>query len=268
MGEGSPVTTERSSAIDLALARGVLYGAVAHVFQHPARRAPALGKPDATPVIRQAASLLDSTVPEAEPLLPTVRQFTEVSSRVLGDRAADHERLFGHTARGLVCPYETEFGSDATFQQPQALADIAGYYNAFGLRRRSASDERIDHIGCECEFVEFLALKEAYALEAEAAGREGYLETLNETRRAGHGFLRDHLGRFGLAFATALTNADEHGVFGRTGKFLFRLLEVDCARFGIIPGPHTLQLRSAREETVPMGCGGEQELIQIQRGRS
>ena len=78
-------------------------------------------------------------------------------------------RLFGHTTRGLICACETEYGPDNGFHQPQQLADIAGYYLAFGLRPLAAGDVRADHIACECEFMDFLSRKEARLLDRTGA---------------------------------------------------------------------------------------------------
>ena len=70
-----------------------------------------------------------------------------------------------HRPRGTITPYETEYGNEALFQQPQELGDLMGFYRAFGLAMKQDRRERADHISCECEFLMFLALKEAYALE-------------------------------------------------------------------------------------------------------
>jgi TorA maturation chaperone TorD len=74
-----------------------------------------------------------------------------------------HRRLFGHTVRGEVPAYETEYGDEALFQQPQELSDLGGFMQAFGLKLRPDAHERIDHVSCECEFLAFLGYKEAFA---------------------------------------------------------------------------------------------------------
>ena len=66
---------------------------------------------------------------------------------------------------------------------------------AFGLMLRPDAHERIDHVSCECEFLCFLAYKEAYARTA------GDTDMLAVTQRATALFLRDHLGRFAPAFS-------------------------------------------------------------------
>ena len=51
--------------------------------------------------------------------------------------ASRYRFLFGHTVRGEIPPYETEYGNEALFQQPQELGDLMGFYRAFGLNVQS-----------------------------------------------------------------------------------------------------------------------------------
>jgi TorA maturation chaperone TorD len=162
---------------------------------------------------------------------------------------AEHARLFGHTARGVVCPYETEFGQEGEFQQPRQLGKISGFYSAFGLSVRSQERERPDHVGCELEFMSFLSRKETYALE------HADQEMLDETRKAFRLFLRDHLGRFGRAFGCLLAKADAQGFFGRAGCILYEFITIECRRLQLDAGPALLPLRSTADDGVPMACG-------------
>ena len=261
----------QSQTIDAALGRSVLYGVMTHVFQPPtATSLEGLVSSEGRRTFQDAAHLLDEE--RAEPTLSEAAG--ELADAAGGSRLRDVGRdygvLFGHTARGVVCPYETEYGGIAPFAQPQILADIAGSYRAFGLQRSSELDERVDHIGCECEFVMFLALKEAYTVEAlgdtPSTEREAYQATLEETRKAGRLFLRDHLGRFGRAFTHSLVREDPKGFYRAARRLLDRLIEFDCERLDVATGPPTLELRSDAEDETPMACGGGDQLIQIQRG--
>ena len=57
-------------------------------------------------------------------------------------------------------PYETEYGNEALFQQPQEMGDLMGFYQAFGLTVRVDEHERCDHISCKCrKFLLFLLSK-------------------------------------------------------------------------------------------------------------
>lgn len=254
------------SAIDLALARSVLYRAIALGLRPPARGShDAAFGPAGQAAIRAAATLLDVGA-SGETLLPVSEVFCERAGSS-GDRLTAHARLFGHS-RGLVCPFETEYGATDAFRQPQELADIAGTYLAFGLRPPEGGDERVDHAACECEFMEFLARKEAYALGRSLAAEDADQgrDDLATLRAAARGFLREHLGRFGRAFASLLVKADVDGFHAALGSLLFGFLTQECRRFGLPQGPPTLELRPPVPDDTPMACGRpEDELIQIQR---
>lgn len=45
----------------------------------------------------------------------------------------DYGRLLGHTVRSECPPYELEYRGSEVFQQSQTLADIMGFYRAFGF---------------------------------------------------------------------------------------------------------------------------------------
>jgi TorA maturation chaperone TorD len=148
-----------------------------------------------------------------------------------------------------VPPYETEYGAEALFQQPYEISDLMGFYCAFGLRFNAEERERPDHVSCECEFLSFLALKEAYALSHEENSM------LEQTRKANRLFLRDHLGRFAPAFAQRLTREDQEGFYGALGNLCTRFIAGECARLGVPVGSQNLDLRPASDDRVPMACG-------------
>src|SRR5262245_24340712 len=179
-------------------------------------------------------------------------------ARVLGAAAAGvpaelgvaYQRLFGHTARGTVPPYETEYGLDDLFRQAQELADIGGFYRAFGLTMDRDGHERNDHLAVECEFLSFLCRKEAFHL---LGGDRGSAE---EVRGAERLFLKDHVGRFGRAFARALSRESDHPFYRAVGELLDAFLAGECRRLGVGVGPEFVRLRSTVEAEVPMACGG------------
>jgi TorA maturation chaperone TorD len=200
-------------------------------------------------ILALAAGMVDDTAV----LAATALKLSKAAGSSVASLTTSHQRIFGHTARGPVCPYETEYGAEALFQQPQQLGDLAGFYKAFGLALNTAQHERLDHVSCECEFMAFLALKEAYAIEHDDP------EMLEDTRKAGRLFLRDHLGRFGLAFARKLAREDQGGFYGTLGDLCFAFLNLECKRVGVAAGPLDLSLRPATDDRVPMACGSGAE---------
>jgi len=255
------------TAIDEALARSVLYRTVTLALRPPVEaHSPLPFGSTERATICEAAGLLDAPYPTHEALLPSVETFCDRAPSLRG-RLTSHARLFGHS-RGLVCPFETEYGAQGAFRQPQELADIAGTYLAFGLRPREGGDERVDHAACECEFMDFLARKEAFGLDSLRTSEdpEEAREWLATVRDATRSFLREHLGRFGRAFASLLIKEDADGFHGALGVLLFRFLTQECRRFGLPPGPPSLEIRPPVPDDTPMACGrADDELIQIQR---
>ncbi len=98
---------------------------------------------------------------------------------------------------GSLC-YETEYGLPHEFRMSQELADIAGFYRAFGVRCGGAVQERPDHIAVECEFMHLLCLKEAWAAQQK---RPDQMEICQDGERK---FLGDHLGKWLPVFVRSL----------------------------------------------------------------
>jgi len=239
-------TAENAEKIDLALARATLYSALALGFRPPTEEITArLGSQDAVAALASAAALLD---PTREFDLAAVSSLLTPYSSLL-TLAEAHRALFGHTAGGAVPPYETEYGNEALFQQPQELGDLMGFYHAFGLTINCSAHERLDHISCECEFLSFLAMKEAYALE------QGDTEMRGEINKAQKLFLKDHLGRFLPTIAQKLADADPSGFYAALAQLCLSFAVQESARFSIPLGGANLPLRPADDDRVPMACG-------------
>ncbi len=232
-----------------------MYAALALGFRPPTTETlERLMSPDAAAALTDAARIIDSVteMKDADPSLTTLAAALARPYIALDTLRAEHRHLFGHTARGEVPPYETEYGAEALFQQPQELSDLAGFMRAFGLVVRAEAHERVDHVSCECEFVSFLAWKEAYAITV------GDPEMHAATVRALTLFVRDHLGRFVPAFARHLQRADGAGAYGALAALLVALVDADGRRLGIARGSQYLGLRPDPATcAAPMGCAAE-----------
>jgi DMSO reductase family type II enzyme chaperone len=253
----SQIPNPKSDEVDLALCRSILYEALALGFRPPtAETMERLVSPDGVNALADAVSVLDSAwnTHLAQQLLSSSAPQPLCT---LDSLQTSFRRLFGHTARGGVPPYETEYGEDSLFQPPQEMSDVAGFYRSFGLVLRPSEHERNDHIACECEFMLFLARKEAYALVQNDASM------LEEARRATRLFLRHHLGRWAPAFGRRLARQDPGGFYGGLGELLVAFVTQECAQVGVPAGPELLRLRSTSLGDVPMACGPADELLQI-----
>lgn len=72
------------------------------------------------------------------------------------------------------------------FSMANRLADVTGFYLAFGLQPREGSGERPDFIATQAEFMHALLVKQAYAQE------RGWAEQADVCADAEGKFLRDH----------------------------------------------------------------------------
>lgn len=147
----------------------------------------------------------------------------------LADLQAAHRYAFG--AAGSL-GYETEYGLPHEYRQSQEMADIAGFYRAFGFQMGGQRRERSDHIAVELEFMHIMALKEAYALET------GIPEHVEICVAAQGKFLQDHLGRWIGLFAQSVThnlNAQQAPElhYATLAQFAADFVQADAARLGI-----------------------------------
>ncbi len=97
----------------------------------------------------------------------------------------EYSRLF--IGGDAVALHETSYSGTGRSTE---LADINGFYLAFGFDLRAGQHEVADHLGVELEFYSLLLLKQAYALE------QGWQDKFEITRDAAKAFLADHLGRW------------------------------------------------------------------------
>ncbi len=142
-----------------------------------------------------------------------------------------YRRLFGLTAISSHCPsceVEYEPNADVTYRSQQ-FADVAGFYQAFGLDVSSGAGERLDHITVESEFIYVLLAKEAAALAAE--NHEG-AEICREARRK---FFQDHVGWWLPAFARILSRVAPPGYYRELARLTAAVSALERASLGLPP---------------------------------
>jgi DMSO reductase family type II enzyme chaperone len=237
---------------DTALARSALWEALALGFRRPTAETVArLATSEGAGALALAGAVVDESGEDV--LAAGARSLGRDPPPALAELQAAYDRLFGHTARGAVPPYETEYGEDSQFQPQREMSDLAAFFRAFGLVPRPEARERPDHVACECEFMLVLARKEAWALQA------GDAAMAEATGRAARLFLRDHLGRWAPAFARKLARESAESFYGTLGRLAAEILQMACRRAGVTSGPALLRLRSTRAPDVPMACGAGAE---------
>ncbi|KKM71466.1 hypothetical protein LCGC14_1430360 [marine sediment metagenome] len=103
---------------------------------------------------------------------------------------ADYLSIFD-TGR-KISPYETEYMSEKVSRKPFELADIAGFYAAFGfdVKEDIRNKEALDHISIELEFMAILTWKAVYAREMKQD------ENLRIVQDARMKFFKEHLAKW------------------------------------------------------------------------
>lgn len=136
--------------------------------------------------------------------------------------------VFGHAISKECPPYETDYGQAHIFQQSQTLADIAGFYSAFGLQLSPSFKDRQDHISAELEFMHFLTLKEAHATVK--GHPEDKIALCQEAQRK---FLDEHLGKWLPSFLSALKGKAASGPYRSLGKLTESFFTAEMERLSL-----------------------------------
>jgi len=177
---------------------------------------------------------------------PTAPALVELLAALgLGDSveelAGAYQALFGGEV--AVPPYEGSYEGDP-FRHTRQMADVAGFYRAFGAEAHGPAAERVDHAGCELEFLAFLGAKRL-ALQAER--EDGAADTCREIEDT---FLRDHLGRWLPTFCREIESRTESPFYAALARLGERVISGELARRGIEPEP----LGRRKRWTVEADC--------------
>ncbi len=234
-----------------ARARAHLYGFLARAFRSEDETfGEALDSGGCRTRLASAAAVLDP----ANLAEPVRRALCAAEQSKREERESARIRAFGFTLRGTVPPYELEYGRSDVFQMSQELADLAGFYRAFGMEMDPESNERADHIAAE---LEYMLLLSAHQTQAEEEAEHEGLEHLAVSQDAQRKFLRDHLGRWGIGFGRRMAAFEAGGFLGECGTLLAEFLASDCRALGVAHGPQHLELRetgSAEELIAAQNC--------------
>jgi TorA maturation chaperone TorD len=205
-----------------SLRRAALYRLLGAAFAYPG--------PERCAEIARLASALGVALPADDPIAGPLAELG-AAARGADPVAVAEEHVFLFDRQVRCSPHEGAYGDGPQLAGKGAqLADVAGFYAAFGLTPAGGEPDVEDHIVAELEFMSVLALKEAWAL-AEAE-RDGLLVT----RRAQAAFLADHLGRWTSAFADELGAATPLPYYGAAATLLGAWVERECKRLGVEPG--------------------------------
>ena len=202
-----------------ALARSAVLGLLSQALAYP------------TAIVVQ--DLLEEDLPFALALARSLRQDVTDALRALaaaleGARAETLEVAYRDRlshVHSQDCPlYETDHATREVWRQAEVLADLGGFYLAFGLE---GSGERVDHVSVELEFLHVLAYKRAWALE------RGEPEHAEVCRAAEEAFLRDHVLRWVPDVAERLSVLGEGTPYAAAAELLGVFLRAESERTGV-----------------------------------
>lgn len=242
-----------------AIARSAAYGVIAHGFRYP---------DEEWFVLLSDESRWQKWPGWIESLDKDVYQALVAIRLLIADRDAktatpqlqsSFSSSFGHSVRGACPPYELEYGLGEIVQRASDLADVSGFYAAFGMELGGLVNERPDHVSVEAEFMAVLCTKEAYGID------HGESELCDAVRSAQREFLESHLGQWTPAFLRRVQESQRSGFYLRLADFAIAFLHSECERFEVGLGSPYLELRPAdptAETTqscgVPNECGQPQ----------
>lgn len=220
------MVVETSSIVETLKARGVAYALVARLLSSDTRL---LAEGDALDTLREAVDAAGS--PRASARLDA-RELAagEFDARPLGAAAPDAGELSRRWVRwfdqGRVAPYECSNTPPTAGGHTARLADVAGFYRAFGM---TVAGDRPDHVVAELEFASLVSLAEASALERDDA------DQAEVAAGAARAFLRDHLGTWLDAWAARVGDVDELRPWAPVAAVAADLVSADCAQRNVVP---------------------------------
>ena len=196
----------------------------------------------------ESATAIDGTVADA----------ARAVSEVVTDRDALHgdwASLFGVEEGLTVSPYELTYIPGPLMTNVRGIADIRGFYEAFGLGISEGQNDRADHVCFQTEFLGHLAEREAVLREHGDA--EG-VEVVVDAQRS---FLEDHLGRWYWRLTDEVSKRDDGGFYAALAELLAALVEHEVERFELDPDwvPDDPAVTEWNEDVfgdTGRGCGG------------
>lgn len=240
--------------VKVAMYRSAVYEALALGFAYPEASVR-----DRLVILLE--DMLDFEVEVDPEMRQRVRELLEaLHATDLVDHGVEYNRLFDQSAQ--CSPFETEYEADP-FAKARQLADISGFYGAFGMDVARERPTMQDYIASELEFMSLLSRNEAYATARHWTRRR---EVAIDAERT---FLRDHLGRWERTLCADLERAlaDDHDAtahfYTLLARFCERFVEDELRMFHVKPLRLKQRMLGDRE---PMSCPLAPDVPEAERG--
>lgn len=146
------------------------------------------------------------------------------------DHNSDYENTFGLLASNTCPPYESEYISGKlSYQRAHVVADISGFYRAFGLTVTETQPERHDHLALELEFMAFLIGMERHS------GNDPAARAMRRfvCRAAQARFFKEHVAWWAPVFARLLAHENPGGFYEAAGRFIAALIPTERALLNV-----------------------------------
>ena len=175
---------------------------------------------------RQPTTELFETLQELELFRESLRSCSLEALR------REYALLFSLTVGGGIAMNEIEYVDTHGFNKTQLLADISGFYQAFGMR--VAAGERVDFVGVEMEFMHWLLTKEKHALDR---NEQSNAQVCGDAARA---FLKEHAGCWVPSVGQRLLQETRLPFYRNVGQALVDFIDSECQRLEVEPAVMTL----------------------------
>lgn len=164
----------------------------------------------------------------------------------------EYKSVFGLSGCRECPPYETEFQQvEDVFFRSQQMADIAGFYRAFGLGPSQVANERVDYLSLELEFEAFLLLKKRIARDAVDSTAAEQTKICEAARQA---FFRDHIVWWVPTFSVAMRTKAGSGFYEAVGRLLAAFIPIERARLGVAAQRSACQPNQTQHTEECEGC--------------
>lgn len=216
-----------------AIARSQIYGLLSRILSSPNN---ALNSGIHSDLERVASEYAEFDV-----LRKSITKILDViTDPTFKQRAIEQEytKLF---VKAEAPPYECSYLPASLISHE--LADISGFFLAFGLRPHQ---ERQDHIASQLEFMSFLCLKESIARG------NGKIEEANICRDAEAKFLRDHLGKWIRIYHRLLSEKTSMPLYPLIVGLVREMVSLDASFLAVAPDEIT-DMPAHESEEFP-GC--------------
>lgn len=245
----------------VALSRETVYRFLAAMFRHPSESLREFRSNVAQDALQTALDILREDVSHNDiPLgfgeLPSnelnAQELIDWLQRPPDDLFAEYDRVFGVGPTADCPPYETEFcPSHEPFYRAQQMADVAGFYHAFGLNVSQTRPDRPDHIALELEFMSLLVAKQQLTQKNRRRHAKGRAEVCRKAQRC---FLMDHLVWWAPSFARGLRRKAGTGPYAALAQLLAAFMPLERSRFNIKAPQAPVKPKSVERPEEDTGC--------------